>query len=422
MALITPGPIIGSISGTLSGTVFAYTKSGIIARRAPISTTSTSIPATNTRAALDLLHKQWTRLTEHQRRAWNSTASQYQYPSRLGTTTYLTGYTLYTRVNLPWILTAGITHPTPPSSLTPIAPLRIWAHALSKGPVTTTTYAPESQDQVPFHTALLHRFLPQSSQYIPPRGIRIGTQSTQHPTHAWDQLLALTHTQVIPGEHIALGESYQSPHYIHGPTLWAHAIVDNLPFTIEDFESGNLNPAWTPQTTYSLQSAITRSGTYALQSYIPSPGGHIAILYSPQGLPIYPIRGHTWHHWTRTATTAGYHGILYGVQNQTQYFRLRFLPSANILQIHRIDPPLSPLLLQLPFPWLPHTWYRVQLTHRPKAPTTLTIFNEHGSPLITGSYTDPSFALGYIACYHAAPSNTTSTAYWDDFQITGPAT
>lgn len=422
MAIITPSPLAQTISGRVGGIIFATHQSYTTAKTSPTLTTPTSKPFLTARAALQSIKRAWDILTPDQRRAWTTTAQNAPTTNHLGQTLYLTGYTLFTRANYLNILTNNPYRLQPPQNPTPLPPPTLTIHALTPGPITTTTSI-NGPWQSSRTTALYITPNPPTSSYATHRTPRLVTQThTPWPTQNWATTLAQNNYIFQSGQLIALHIRLNHPTYLPSHIVHATCIVNDLPFLIADFESNNLLPGWTPAPSYSIQSTTTYTGKYALMSHIPSPGGQINILYSTQGLPIYPIQGHTFQFWTRTTNTQGHHGILFAVQNPTNYFRLRYVTPANILQVHHYAHPTFTLRLQHSIPWTPNTWFRTLITRRPTGHTTVSTYSSTGTLLASGSYTDLSYPNGTLACFHSADSGTTSTTYWDDFIITGPAT
>ena len=84
MALITPGPMAGQISGRLGSTVFSHGKSGPIVRNGTIPTKATTISALAAKARMGGAATTWTTLTAAQRLAWKEWAGENPSTNRLG--------------------------------------------------------------------------------------------------------------------------------------------------------------------------------------------------------------------------------------------------------------------------------------------------------------------------------------------------
>jgi len=84
MALITPGPMAGQISGRLGATVFSHGKSGPYVRNGTIPTVSTTPAALAAKARMGGAATTWTTLTPAERLAWKEWAGENPSTNRLG--------------------------------------------------------------------------------------------------------------------------------------------------------------------------------------------------------------------------------------------------------------------------------------------------------------------------------------------------
>ena len=91
MALITPGPLAGQISGRLASTIFSHNKGGPYVRNGTIPTTSTTEYALAAKAALQAASATWQGFTAAQRLAWSSFALENPVTNRLGKSITLSG-------------------------------------------------------------------------------------------------------------------------------------------------------------------------------------------------------------------------------------------------------------------------------------------------------------------------------------------
>lgn len=99
MAIAKTGPIVGALSGNLAGANFANSRFGLTLRQLkPPPAPPTSNQRLITRA-YQLARSWWPGLTEDQRTAWRSFASNTLLRNRLGTQRNLTGQQLFIRYN-----------------------------------------------------------------------------------------------------------------------------------------------------------------------------------------------------------------------------------------------------------------------------------------------------------------------------------
>lgn len=99
MAIFTPGPLAGQISGRLGATVFSHNRGGPYMRNGTIPTAVTSTYALNIKANLSARSAEWAGLTDAQRGAWTEWASQNPVTNRLGLQKTLSGHQAYIQLN-----------------------------------------------------------------------------------------------------------------------------------------------------------------------------------------------------------------------------------------------------------------------------------------------------------------------------------
>lgn len=144
MAISRQGPIVGPISGLLSGAVFYQgARSGAIGRQ-PTPAPSASQEQHRRRAALLTAQSKWRGLHDLQHKLWNTFAATLPWSNRLGVRRPISGYNAY----LSYLLqidphqASGNTYPQPPLGIS--APVPIIATALfhASGSCIITTQAP----------------------------------------------------------------------------------------------------------------------------------------------------------------------------------------------------------------------------------------------------------------------------------------
>jgi len=99
MAIYTPGPLAGQISGRLGASIFSHNRGGPYIRNGTIPTKVTSQYATNIKTILAARSAAWQGLTAAQRLEWVEYARQNPIQNRLGLQKTLTGHQAYISIN-----------------------------------------------------------------------------------------------------------------------------------------------------------------------------------------------------------------------------------------------------------------------------------------------------------------------------------
>jgi len=84
MALFTPGPLAGQISGRVGASVFSHNRGGPYIRNGTIPTLVTTLAAINAKGRLSAQSQAWDNLTVPQRLAWKGWADANPVVNRLG--------------------------------------------------------------------------------------------------------------------------------------------------------------------------------------------------------------------------------------------------------------------------------------------------------------------------------------------------
>lgn len=112
MAILTPGTVIGAISGSIGGQTFSHNKGGPYVRTRAIPTNPNSPRQQAVRVILGTLASAWSNiLTDAQRASWNVYADANTILNALGQSIKLTGLAWYLRCGAR-LLDAGGTAPT----------------------------------------------------------------------------------------------------------------------------------------------------------------------------------------------------------------------------------------------------------------------------------------------------------------------
>lgn len=100
MAIFTPGALIGGISGNVGGLNFANTRSGPVIRKALARTHKQTQPQINWRSLFSAVQRHWATLSSSSRTEWNTAATQIKLTNRLAIPKTLSGFQLFTKLNL----------------------------------------------------------------------------------------------------------------------------------------------------------------------------------------------------------------------------------------------------------------------------------------------------------------------------------
>lgn len=99
MAIITPGPTVAAISGSIGGTVYSRNRGGMYIRNRAIPTDPNTSFQQNVRAILATQSQGWADRTNAEREAWRIWASQNPITNALGNAIILSGHQAYVKLN-----------------------------------------------------------------------------------------------------------------------------------------------------------------------------------------------------------------------------------------------------------------------------------------------------------------------------------
>jgi hypothetical protein len=111
MAIFTPGPLAGAISGSVGGAVFSHNRGGPYIRRRPIPVNGAAIPQSDTRAQFVKASQLWGSRTPANQAQWNTWAANNKIPNALGNLIQLSGHQAFVQV-CTWRGIAGWDYPT----------------------------------------------------------------------------------------------------------------------------------------------------------------------------------------------------------------------------------------------------------------------------------------------------------------------
>ncbi len=90
--LYQPGPLIGGASGSINGVTFVLSKNGPVLRRRGQKRKTLSAKQLQRVALVQNAQNDWRALTEADKEAWRTLASNFQLPNRLGVRRNISGY------------------------------------------------------------------------------------------------------------------------------------------------------------------------------------------------------------------------------------------------------------------------------------------------------------------------------------------
>ncbi len=99
MAIITPGPTVAALSGSIGGTVYSRNKGGAYIRNRAIPVDPNSNEQQNARSILAAQSAAWSGLATAERAAWENWAVQNKVTNALGNQIQLSGHQAYVKLN-----------------------------------------------------------------------------------------------------------------------------------------------------------------------------------------------------------------------------------------------------------------------------------------------------------------------------------
>lgn len=152
--IVTPGPIVGQMSGRIGGIVASHNRGGAYFRNGSIPTRSTTIYAQQSKALLALVSASWAALTAPQQLAWKTWSTQNPVTNRLGRQITLAPHAAFVQINTAIILAGGVAIAIPPIVPPPAALLTLTSSVSIAGPVAISwTATPLGADECIFLNA-----------------------------------------------------------------------------------------------------------------------------------------------------------------------------------------------------------------------------------------------------------------------------
>lgn len=119
MALFTPGPAVGQISGRIGGSVFSHNRGGQYIRNGSIPVNTPSLYRDRVKAILGAMSQVWNTLSEEQRAAWNEFATSRTWKNRLGRSISLNGQQTFIQLSARITDVGGTVANLPPVTAAP---------------------------------------------------------------------------------------------------------------------------------------------------------------------------------------------------------------------------------------------------------------------------------------------------------------
>ena len=114
MAIISPGPAVAAVSGSVGGVTFSHNKGGMYMRNRSIPTNPSTLPQQNARARLATVSQAWQALTQGERDSWDEYAVQNPATNALGNSILLSGHQIHNRLNTRLLEAAAAVITAPP--------------------------------------------------------------------------------------------------------------------------------------------------------------------------------------------------------------------------------------------------------------------------------------------------------------------
>jgi hypothetical protein len=115
MAIFTPGPAIGAISGNLGGVNFVVGKHFPYIRTRALKTDKNTQDQLYRRARVQQVSQYWSNIDEDKRLAWNTAAQTLSLKNRVGATRGMSGHQLFLWMNMSSLLAISVFEDPPPN-------------------------------------------------------------------------------------------------------------------------------------------------------------------------------------------------------------------------------------------------------------------------------------------------------------------
>lgn len=149
MALFTPGPMVGAVSGRVGGTIFSHNRGGAYIRNGVVPTRVVSTYTELVRNALAACSRAWGSLTDEERLNWAAYTVENPVVNRLGQKKTLSGHMAYNALNARLVQAGDTPIDVPPNADSPaaLATLSAVVDASTPSAVLTFTATPLSASE-----------------------------------------------------------------------------------------------------------------------------------------------------------------------------------------------------------------------------------------------------------------------------------
>jgi len=148
MAKYTPGPTVGSISGSIGGTTYTHNRYGPVMRTRAVPTNPNTEYQQSIRGLLASTSQAFQGLTDAQRAAWTTWAQTHPITDRLGQSQIVTGHIAYIRLNVRLAQAGDSAISEPPAAAPPtgLTSLTLTADLVTAGWAIAFTATPLGDD------------------------------------------------------------------------------------------------------------------------------------------------------------------------------------------------------------------------------------------------------------------------------------
>lgn len=421
MAIFRPGGAVGQISGAAGGFVFVQGRSGPVARVRGVRSGGGSVALARAQGAAGRIAAAWQALSTSERAAWRALAAVIPRPNRLGVERLRSGWQVF------FEYCGEVYNGAPPAGVTPPAFLNLYmaqyvgAHFLAGGPFAVTSWGSPWTGITPLENGYLQRGR-YPNQVTGWNRYRFVAQRTKlQSTEDWYSQAVSRGLEILAGERFAWSTSWRVSGGFFGQRVWAAATMDSTPWVVEDFESGSLSIYSGDTGNFSLVTSPIKGGTYSLKCALVAGPAVLKGISTRYGLPVFPVRGHVFEYWARFDSASVRHRTWFGYQDDTNGYVVHLNPggAANIIQVVA---GVSTNKVTLGFAALGvDKWYRLVVSWGYTGNLALSLYNDAGGLLATGTGADTTYQAGGIRIQYQNVAGQATLGYWDDYRITGRA-
>lgn len=196
---------------------------------------------------------------------------------------------------------------------------------------------------------------------------------------------------------------------LHHSTIARKGIIDN-------FEDNDLVEYFGETSNASISTANVYEGSYSLKLDIPdtvSPQ-----IFSTSGLPRYPQAGDTFEYWWRAGNASSWGSMLFGVQDETNFYQIQLRADDDVATVYRIDSGSYTTISQTSVTLSEDTWYRIEVAWAEGGSMTATVYDTGGTSLASTSTTDATYTGGGVGWAADIGGGGTGGVWFDSAEIT----